>query len=234
VYAHQAKYHGFFVYDLDSLKWNPTSLTGMPFYGWNGRKKKSKDGGSADFYDGRIFAIKGGNTQQFWCYFPGRDSWFELDTLPAYGSAGRKKRVKYGADLVYAGYAFWTLKGNKTLEMWRYGIPLGDQPLGGTKPVRSGVAGSVKQRVKGWGFSVVPNPLAATGGVLRYSVPVATRLTAKLYDAAGREVRTLVPGTQVYGSGAIRLDTEGIAAGVYLVDLQAGAERKQNFKLVVR
>ena len=45
------------------------------------------------------------------------------------GSTGRKKRVKYGADLVHWGYgAFFALKGNKTNEFWRYVVPPPSMP----------------------------------------------------------------------------------------------------------
>ncbi|UCD21269.1 MAG: hypothetical protein JSW08_01865 [archaeon] len=118
LHAHTAKYHDHLTFDLGTMRWEGR-LEGMPFIGRMGRRKKSKDGGSAVKVGNNIYALKGGNTQEFWKYDVGDSSWTELDTVPAYGSTGRKKRVKYGADLVEMGGFFYTAKGNKTAEFWR-------------------------------------------------------------------------------------------------------------------
>ncbi len=119
ILAHQAKYHGFYAFDLRSGSWGP-ALTPMPMVGRAGRAKKSKDGGCATWMAGVVFALKGGNTQEFWCYEPQRDSWTELDTLPVLGRSGKRKRVKGGADITAASGALFALKGNKTFELWQY------------------------------------------------------------------------------------------------------------------
>ena len=142
LYAHQAKYydkaaaplhHHMFKYDVAGNSWYSQELNGMPLYGLHSgriKKKKSKDGGSGAWHNGEIYALKGGNTQQFWKYTPSSDSWTELDTVPNYGSTGRKKRVKYGADIVCINGTFYALKGNKTLEFWRYVLPPSDWYFG--------------------------------------------------------------------------------------------------------
>jgi len=78
-----------------------------------GKSKKSKDGGSAAWFGGSIYALKGGNTQELWRYDPGPDSWHELDTLPLVGSAGRKRKVKAGGGIVAADDALYALKGTR-------------------------------------------------------------------------------------------------------------------------
>jgi len=126
IYAHKAKYHELWKYDIDSMAWLTTSqLAGMPFIGAAGRRKRSKDGGSTTWYDGRICALKGGNTGEFWRYDPATDVWVELDTLPTFGSTGKRKKVKHGGDIVNADGVLYALKGNKTREFWRY-IPGGE------------------------------------------------------------------------------------------------------------
>jgi hypothetical protein len=97
LYAHTAKYHDFIRYPLNDSGtgyWEAPPgggrAAGMPFIGWNGRRKKSKDGGSAAYYDNAFYALKGGNTQQWWKYDIPETTWTELDTMPKYGSAGRK------------------------------------------------------------------------------------------------------------------------------------------------
>jgi hypothetical protein len=222
IYAHKAKYydrvnytHEFWKYDIDADTWYTTQLAGMPLYGLHSgriRKKKAKDGGAGAKFDDYIYAIKGGNTQQFWMYDILGDSWTEQDTVPTNGSTGRKKRVKYGADLVsWGGGAFFALKGNKTLEMWRYALPV---PPALPRPERSGVMGGVVKAGR-LGVTLVPNPL--TGGIatLRYSLPMAGPATINVFDVTGRSVvKRTVTATLV---GAVSLDVRSLSAGIYLV-----------------
>jgi hypothetical protein len=155
------------------------------------------------------------------------DTWAQLDTVPRNGSTGKKKAVKYGADLVSYGYdAFFALKGNKTYEFWRYVIPL---PVAG-RPERSGVmAGELI--VHRSSFIVSPNPLASGFATVRYSMAQAGPLSLTVYDVAGRAVcrRMLLGGR----TGSVGLDLRRVAAGVYLVrfDTQEGAATR---KLVVQ
>ncbi len=118
IYCHKAKYNELFAYDVTGDSWHDAQLTGMPLYGRTGKKKKSKDGGCGAWLDGSIYALKGGNTQEFWEYVADRDSWYELDTLPV-GDDNRK--VKGGGDIAtYQDGMLYALKGNKTMEFWCY------------------------------------------------------------------------------------------------------------------
>ncbi|UCG43189.1 MAG: PD40 domain-containing protein, partial [candidate division WOR-3 bacterium] len=119
LYAHRARYHELHRYDLETQSWD-TAFAGMPFMGMKVQWKKSKGGGSAVWVDSLIFALKGGNSQEFWMYSPAANEWAELETIPAYGSTERKKRVRHGADVVFAEGAFYALKGNRTVELWCY------------------------------------------------------------------------------------------------------------------
>ncbi|UCG43232.1 MAG: T9SS type A sorting domain-containing protein, partial [candidate division WOR-3 bacterium] len=226
MYAHKAKYHEFYKFRRDSLKWEQTNMGGMPFIGKMGRKKKSKDGGSADIWAGEIYALKGGNTQELWKY---DDSlgWTELETIPAFGSTQRKKRVKYGADLVHWNYGiFFTLKGNKTVEWWRY---VSHPSAAYSAPRRSGVmAEAVK--VRRYGITVAPNPLSDGVAQVRFALPRTGPVTLSVFDMAGRAVekQTVLAGR----SGSARLDLRGLSAGVYLVKVEAG-EYTDTRKLVV-
>jgi hypothetical protein len=225
--VHKAKYHELYEFERDSMKWNQTNKGGMPFIGRMGRKKKSKDGGSADYWAGEVYAVKGGNTQELWKY---DDSlgWTELETIPAFGTTGRKKRIKYGADLVHWNYGiFFTCKGNKTVEWWRYvSHPLETYS---SAPRRSGVmAEAVKARA--YGVTVTPNPLSGGRAQVRFALPQAGPLTLSVFDIAGRTVerQTVLAGR----SGSATLDLRSLSAGVYLVKVESG-DFTDSRKLVV-
>ncbi|OYD17411.1 hypothetical protein CH330_00270, partial [candidate division WOR-3 bacterium JGI_Cruoil_03_51_56] len=226
LYAHQAKYynkagaflhHHMFKYDVVGDSWYSQELNGMPLYGLHSgriKKKKSKDGGSGAWYESEIYALKGGNTQQFWKYIAAQDTWQELDTVPTNGSTGRKKRVKYGADIVgFGGGAFFALKGNKTLEAWRYML---NPELLAARPERSGVMAGLT-RASRFGLTITPNPLASGFATLRYSLPNAGPVSLSVFDVAGRVVRKQT--IMAARNGAANLDLRTLSAGVYLVRL---------------
>jgi hypothetical protein len=229
IYAHKSKYNELWRYDTDSARWG-AQLTGMPLYNSAGKKKKSKDGAAGAWYDGSIYALKGGNTQEFWCYFAGRDSWAERETLPLVGGSQRKKKVKDGGDLVFNAYAFWALKGNKTREFWRYGLAL-DAEARANGEWR--VANRESRVADGQGrMALMSLPLAGSP-ILVYTGTEATTITARVYDAAGRLVAIPLTRCEISGPGSVRLSTGKLASGVYLLQVTAGDEVR-SYKLVVR
>jgi hypothetical protein len=212
IYAHKAKYHELWTFNVTTSAWGTAALPGMPLVGSMGKSKKSKDGGCGTYYDGALYALKGGNTQEAWRYTIATNAWTELETIPAFGSTAKKKRVKAGGDIVSWGSgAFFALKGNKTLEFWRYVLaPAQAEP----RPERSGVAGAPAP-LRGPLVAIVPNPAEAGQATLRYSLPQAGAATLRLYDVTGRTVleRSLTAGR----TGTTGLDLSRLSAGVYLV-----------------
>ena len=239
LYAQQAKYtdasktrHFMFRYDLGEGKWDD-SLKGMPVMGMYGGKmklKKSKDGGSGAWYDGRLYALKGGNTCQFYRYEPTGDTWTELDTINSYGSTAKKKRVKAGGDLASYGHgAFFATKGNKTYEFWRYVIPAVDrkQDTGNRGGVQANPSTIYDLRM-----TISPNPMANGFATLRFSLAKAGPVSVSVYDALGRAVLRQAYGVQRKTS-SVPLDLRSLSAGVYLVRLDADGYRSSQ-KLVVQ
>jgi len=196
------------------------------------KSKKSKDGGSGAWYDGSVYALKGGNTCQFFLYDVTGDTWGELDTMPSFGSTAKKKKVKAGGDIASFGNGvFFALKGNKTNEFWRYVIPADSrQP---TTDSRSGVQ-TKSSTIYDLRMTVSPNPIANGYATIRLSGP-AVRWSSgqvRIFDAAGRCVmgRSLVCRSSEF---AVPLDLRNLANGVYLVRFDAdGYTRSQ--KLVVQ
>jgi hypothetical protein len=222
IYAHKAKYHELWLFDHLTRTWGTAALPGMPLTGMMGKSKKSKDGGCGAWSDDAIYALKGGNTQEFWRFDAELLTWGERETLPAFGSTGKKKRVKGGGDIVAFGHgAFFALKGNKTLELWRYVDSLAAAVAA---PRRGGIAtaGFVPA---GPQFTVGPSVI--TGGCASVSFTGAPdRSTARahlaLFDVTGRAVRTfaiLLPPAS--GPHRVPLALGGLPSGVYLLTLEA-------------
>ncbi len=66
-----------------------------------------------------------------------------------------------------------------------------------------------------------PNPFVSATTVA-YALPAAGEVRLAVYDVLGRQVAVLVEGTVEAGQHTARLDAAGLAAGTYLVRLQAG------------
>jgi len=229
IYAHQAKYHGFYAYDVGTNTWS-AAKSGMPYVGTLGKSKKSKDGGSGAWLDGAAYALKGGNTSEFWRYSPGSDSWKEMEPMPLIGSAGKKKAVKNGADIVAMENMLYALKGSSTLEFWRWSstadlrscAPLPDaQGLQVCGPVR---------------LTIAPNPVQGLA-ILRCAGMRSLPAEMSLFDAAGRRVmtRAVQGGQQAFLFSWDCRDQAGrsVPAGVYLARLEAPGF-SQTAKLVVQ
>jgi hypothetical protein len=69
-----------------------------------------------------------------------------------------------------------------------------------------------------------PNPSA--NPVIAWAIPRAEPVLLTLYDAAGREVRTMTVNEKGLDlAGTVKLNTRGIANGIYLLRLSAGTAR---------
>jgi M6 family metalloprotease-like protein len=225
LYAHKAKYHEFYAFDVAADTWLKTPLTGMPMQGANGNKK-SRDGGCGVWSNGSIFALKGGNTQEFWKYFCDGNNWSQLDTMPRMGSSLRAKKVKAGADIVSTvdGILF-ALKGNKTNEFWRYIEPADAM---GPRPERDGVAAE-RTAIGDWQLAIGPNPIAGGFATVRCNLPSGVPVRLEVLDVTGR----IRHSSFAIRNSSFRVDLRSIPAGVYLVKVQA-AGFSTSRKLVVQ
>jgi len=222
LYLHKAKYHHLHRYDLNTGKWMPGRKTGMPFIGKSGKSKKSKDGGCAAQWAGDIYALKGGNTCEFWKYLPATDQWRELPSIPEIEPDGKKKRVKGGADIVaLGGGGFFVFKGNKTNVPYRVVV---------AESRRDGATAREFSVTAPEHFGIVPNPLRA--GYATLSLPSSIgRCRLSVHDANGRCVLRRALDTGHRASG-VTLDLRSEPAGVYVVRLDAEGYTTQ-LKLVL-
>lgn len=221
IYAHKSKVHELWKYDVLADTWFSQSLSGMPFIGKLGKTKKCKDGSSGAWYNDAIYALKGGNTCEFWRYDALGDSWVELDTMPSVGSTGRKKRVKGGGDIVlYEDGIFFALKGNKTPELWCY---VSADTLIADVPDKSGVMGTVQNEPGS--LTIAPNPTGSQGVLFISGATPGMRV--QIFDATGRMVLS-----QPLGSARATVNLRMLPSGVYLLKLDG--EYTVTRKLVVK
>ncbi|UCG41932.1 MAG: T9SS type A sorting domain-containing protein [candidate division WOR-3 bacterium] len=217
IYFFKAKYNETWAYNVSGDFWIEQQLLGMPFVGMMGRKKKMKDGAAGCWYEGKIICMKGGNTQECWEFDPEANTWFERDTIPAYGSTGRKKRVKYGGDMQTPGNGrFYVTKGNKTLEFWRYnyarGTGIRSRGLPESRPMEPGR------------MTVMPNPAR---GRVNLALPGIGAAVISVYDIHGARL-----GTTTTATGRASLDLQGLSPGVYFVHADYGSGTETT-KLIV-
>jgi len=213
IYAHKAKYHEFYAYNTANDSWSP-ALQPMPTAGSAGNKK-SKDGSCAALLDDSIYALKGGNTREFWRYSILDNAWAERETIP---TGPFKKKVKAGSDIVTVGDVLYATKGNKSNELWMYtpSAYLFEPPR--HDGVLAKATGSRVSRVE-----VSPNPLTSGFVTVHFTRPLESsnpRILLSIYNVAGQWIaaQTFVTGR----SGVLSLDLRHLSNGVYLLEFSSG------------
>jgi hypothetical protein len=66
-----------------------------------------------------------------------------------------------------------------------------------------------------------PNPFNPAT-TIKFSIPEQSRVTLKIYDVLGREVRTLVNEVRNAGSHEVNFDASNLASGMYIYSIKAG------------
>ncbi|MFO7652090.1 MAG: S8 family serine peptidase [bacterium] len=224
--AHKAKYQELYAYDLATGTWG-TATGGMPLFCFQtGRNKKSKDGGDAAILGEALYALKGGNTQDFYSLDLATLTWGEKETIPAFGTTGKKKRVKGGGGITTDGTVLYATKGNKTLEVWRY-VPGELDAARSTQHARTAVQGVKREAL---GVTLLIQTPSRGSATIRWSGPSSLApcpSTLSLYDASGR----LVLSRSLDLSVSRSLSLPVLRPGVYLVRVTGGAELTR--KLVI-
>lgn len=116
-----AKYNEFYCYDIRRDTW--FKLNSIPeIHPDIRRNKKIKAGGSLTFDANTniIYAIKGGGTQEFWCYDITTNNWTPKETIPKDPPSNTHSVIKAGGSLTALSGTIYALKGNKTKEFWQY------------------------------------------------------------------------------------------------------------------
>ncbi|HDR00172.1 MAG TPA: T9SS type A sorting domain-containing protein, partial [candidate division WOR-3 bacterium] len=213
IYLLKASYQELHTYSISGDVW--TSKPDIPYSAYGRRRKVKRDAVIAfDPATSRLWASKGGKTCEWWYFDVSGDSWVEAlqDTIPM--GPSRKPPAAGSAAAINAGKIYF-LKGNKTLEFWRYNA---DLPFQSGTGADGPMAGAVVPPGVNPELSVFPNPLAARGEV-RFSLPVAGRVRLTLYDVTGRDALRLMDEERGAGEHRVTLSGAGLARGVYLAQL---------------
>jgi hypothetical protein len=226
IYVLKGSYNEFYAYSVQSNTWS--SSQPLPMVSPPGTKvKKAKDGAGIAYHDNTVFALKGGNTYEFWKYPCSSHRWCPAeDILPG----PTLKRVRAGGSLLYApskGNLFAT-KGNNTLEFYMYWLSDSIMSLPPALPGAQ-LAGSVSLAPQ---FSVAPNPFRMQAAVT-YSLNETGRASLKLYSVSGELVRVIADGTQARGVYRTAITRRGLSAGIYLVRFE-GDGRTRTEKVVIQ
>jgi hypothetical protein len=78
-----------------------------------------------------------------------------------------------------------------------------------------------------------PNPFASTT-TIPYRTAASGTVSAKVYDATGRQVATLFDGYQTAGTHGLTLDAASLAAGVYFVRMESGGTVQSRMLILQR
>jgi len=152
-------------------------------------------------------------------------------------NGGAWERVEYDISSVADGeatvYIRWTM--GPTDSSWRYcGWNIDDVEIWGIVTGQSGVDGSLpSSTVLSPNY---PNPFGPSTTVA-FDLPAPGRVSLKVYDVAGRLVRTLAEATMPAGRNVVTWDGkddsgERVAAGVYFCRLEAG-DRTETRRMVL-
>ncbi|MEO0081847.1 MAG: hypothetical protein ABIL25_06105 [candidate division WOR-3 bacterium] len=85
--------------------------------GMSSKRKKVKEGACLEYYDGKVWAVKGGSTREFWVYVPERDSWGYVGEVANGVSA---EGIKCGRSLAAGTNGLYCIIGKNTNEFWLY------------------------------------------------------------------------------------------------------------------
>jgi|GEM_PF-3026045 len=233
IFALKGTYNEFFAYSIANQAWS--TLDTLPRIAPPGsRKKKVKDGAGMAFDNRTVYALKGGNTDEFWKFPCDTHRWLLAEPMPTI-----YRKVKGGGALTFGAECFWAFRGNNTREFWRYRSPLaGIMPLTAS-PSPKDVQARPAIRPPQFALDVAPNPFVSSAGLhVAYSLPVAGSVTLGLYDLTGRMVSVLAGGHQLAGNYACGLSPADcrLAAGVYFLKLRfdaSGREQQLVTKILV-
>jgi hypothetical protein len=166
-----------------------------------------------------LFALKGGNTNEFWKYDADSDKWTQQEDMPVGGG----KRVKGGGSMSARMFNpqpeppgdLFAFRGNNTPEFYTYqlsSLVARPQPL-----AHGSLQSAISEQPPA--LQIVPNPFT-NATTISYTLPTPGNISLKLYDVTGKLVATLASGHQDAGTSLFALRSSHLSAGIYLLQLE--------------
>jgi hypothetical protein len=220
-YALAATSNHLYKYDVKGDSWFTPTLASMPVM--------PGVGGCGVFLNGRIYALRGNGTNEFYSYNIAANGWTRLEDAPT--PSGDATNAGDGASITTNGQDVYMEKGNSSKRLYQY-VP-GGAVFGPAPPVEHVVARSY---VCDKSFAIAPNPLVSGFATLSFARPLdhwtARPLVLSIYNVSGQSVlnRTLAVGSE---ASSVTLDLRHLSNGVYLARL-TGDGFAGTQKLVVR
>ncbi|MCX6840963.1 MAG: T9SS type A sorting domain-containing protein [candidate division WOR-3 bacterium] len=191
--------------------------------------RKVKVGGSLVANGDRLYALKGGNTQEFWHYDFFQKIWSQSTDIPL-AMSGRRVKIKRGSAMASVDSTIFVLKGSNSYEFWEYKAGADSLLVLGDQPEREGVMADqgALDLSRPW-LVAYPNP-TSVGLTISYNITGTAPTHLRIYDAAGKLVASLWNATREHGQyvahwNALTAGGGRIAAGVYFVKLESGESR---------
>ncbi len=205
------KTNEFYCFDLINHSW--TRKQDLPLNAPNSRRKrKVKEGGCLEYWNGAFYAVKGGNSKELWTYSPLRNSWQYLGEV---GNGQTQKGIKCGRSLTSTSQGIYCIIGNNTNEFWFYGGKKSSEIL---KPA---VNGEVFNHPT---FDIKPNPTKGLTNV-SYKLPKKEKVIMKIYNILGELISS-------QESDAGQFTIQKLPAGIYLLHFET-LKSKEERKLIV-
>jgi hypothetical protein len=132
--------------------------------------------------------------------------WEKIGTIKAAGNSSAPKNYSYSDNNILTGKFNYRLKMVDVDGSYHY-----------SNVVNTDVGSPAKFELG----NAYPNPWNPTT-TIRYSVPVSSPVTIKVFDAIGREVSTLVDEVKPAGSYQITMNDKGLSSGMYFYRMTAG------------
>jgi len=191
------------------------------------KKKKVKEGGCIEYFQGKIYAVKGGNTREFWSYDPALNNWTYICEVGDGSPVPPAKGISCGRSLTANDFGIYILFGNNTDDFYFFAGAM-ETPAAPPNPQTANLSPLTTLSLR-----ISPNPVR-NGATISYSLPLPGRVSLRLYDVTGKLVRTLVNGCCPSGSYSYSLLTThySLARGIYLLRLDTET-RTATSKLII-
>ncbi len=221
VYVLKGYYGDFFRYNVLTNTWTELKRYDYKtFLNREGKKKKVKDGSGLVYFDGAVYLLKGGKTNEFWKYDIGADNWEQMNPADIWDiPIGGGREVKSGGALCMLDNFFYAVKGNKTCEFYRHGPPVSTLTIKSHSTNSEGLMENKSSRDK-YRLMITPNP-SNNVTIVKYNLPFSRPVSIKLYSVNGELIKSFLLSNTT-NNGIITIDAKLLPSGVYILRLESG------------